>query len=523
MAPKTAQTAPEAHTLEMNGHPSSATFANRIAGRFATSLRRPQSQDRDSFESLLREILEDDTNLQQTNSENGDSSAANSLDGAITEFTCGLPLFAWLIPKLLGEVRDLEFQDPEQHVLRILKRLILSEQVKEPRLDSRQISTLLYACIEGSVDKAHSSDWLLAQLEKTLGGLKRSWNALSASPYLTARTPDGCLYAHLRCVRLLFLCLLNTSIDFKNVTKTGIFMSQILSFALAKDASGEDDTNDAIDGGPRKRLRLDHSATGQSEDDVSSVLKIQILRVSGLPLTVDVDHIDPKIFDTFPNLKEVDQCVLLSLLGYMACAQAKTLQRPNKIGRQRSKEFYCSKCDGQWSHDTATTFTSEHGNGRLTALVADLTKLPQMHKSGKPRIAAMLAARRALGHCTVKDHLDLTTSVLGQSCLQALRSSSRDLRIAAGRTIPMFLSVRTDEMVSRRNRVSALEFLRNLSEKSELALQETCILAWGQIARITSGDETNIVLLRLVEYLGHTNPLVCGLAYDEVCGFRVSE
>lgn len=59
--------------------------------------------------------------------------------------------------------------------------------------------------------------------------------------------------------------------------------------------SGEDDTNDAIDGGPRKRLRLDHSATGQSEDDVSSVLKIQILRVSGLPLTVDVDHIDPKI------------------------------------------------------------------------------------------------------------------------------------------------------------------------------------------------------------------------------------
>lgn len=220
MAPKTAQTAPEAHTLEMNGHPSSATFANRIAGRFATSLRRPQSQDRDSFESLLREILEDDTNLQQTNSENGDSSAANvrlicvivqaglgsppakssdvererrlgdvarslraidsivsrcpaaifqSLDGAITEFTCGLPLFAWLIPKLLGEVRDLEFQDPEQHVLRILKRLILSEQVKEPRLDSRQISTLLYACIEGEfhVFPVESDNYLLMYTTKT--------------------------------------------------------------------------------------------------------------------------------------------------------------------------------------------------------------------------------------------------------------------------------------------------------------------------------------------------------------------
>ncbi|KAL9586349.1 MAG: hypothetical protein Q9212_000967 [Teloschistes hypoglaucus] len=605
MAPRTAQTAPEAHALKMNGHPSSATFANRIAGQFATSLRRPQTQDRDSFESLLREILEDDTNLRQTDSDNGDSSAVNvrlicvivqaglgappakssdeeresrltdvtrslqaiesivsrcpaaifqSLDGTVIEFTCGLPLFAWLIPKLLGEVRDLEFQDPEQHVLRILKRLVLSEQVKQSRLGSRQISTLLYACIEGllpepgSVDKTHSGDWLLAKLEKTLVGLKRSWNALSASPYVTARTPDGCLCAHLQCVRLLFQCLLNTSVEFKNVTKTAILMSQILSSALAKDTSisnpavesevcaafsnlfhpldspnqevcsrsGEYDTNGAIDGGPRKRLRLDHSATVQSEGDISSVLKSQILRVSGLPLTVNVDDIDPKILDTFPNLKEADQCVLLNLLGYMACAQAKTLQRPNKIRRQRSKELYCSKCDGQWSHDPATTFTSEHGNDRLTALVADLTKLPQMHKSGKPRVAAMLAARRALGHCTEKDHLDLTTSVLGQSCLQALRSSSRDLRIAAGRTLPMFLSVRTDEMVSRRNRVSALDFLRNLSEKSELALQETCILAWGQIARITSGDETNIVLLRLVEYLGHTNPLVCGLAYDQI-------
>lgn len=34
--------------------------------------------------------------------------------------------------------------------------------------------------------------------------------------------------------------------------------------------------------------------------------------------------------------------------------------------------------------------------------------------------------------------------------------------------------------------------------------------------RISSDDETNIVLLRLVEYLGHTNPLISGLAYDEV-------
>ena len=34
--------------------------------------------------------------------------------------------------------------------------------------------------------------------------------------------------------------------------------------------------------------------------------------------------------------------------------------------------------------------------------------------------------------------------------------------------------------------------------------------------RVSAGDEMNLVLLKLVEYLGHTNPLICGLAYDEV-------
>ena len=33
---------------------------------------------------------------------------------------------------------------------------------------------------------------------------------------------------------------------------------------------------------------------------------------------------------------------------------------------------------------------------------------------------------------------------------------------------------------------------------------------------MSSGDDMNMVLLRLVEYLGHTNPLISGFAFDEV-------
>lgn len=36
------------------------------------------------------------------------------------------------------------------------------------------------------------------------------------------------------------------------------------------------------------------------------------------------------------------------------------------------------------------------------------------------------------------------------------------------------------------------------------------------LSRVSNGDQMNLVLLKLVEYLGHTNALLCGLAYDEV-------
>ena len=34
---------------------------------------------------------------------------------------------------------------------------------------------------------------------------------------------------------------------------------------------------------------------------------------------------------------------------------------------------------------------------------------------------------------------------------------------------------------------------------------------------ISTEDELNIALLQLVQYLGHTNPLISGLAANEVC------
>ncbi|KAL8729547.1 MAG: hypothetical protein Q9166_004627 [cf. Caloplaca sp. 2 TL-2023] len=271
------------------------------------------------------------------------------------------------------------------------------------------------------------------------------------------------------------------------------------------------------DTGPRKRFRLGSSTVKPCGEDVSLMLSTQIFQTLGLPETADLADAFQTITHSYSDLNETNQCKLLFLLGQMACAGAQSLFPSPSTRRQQSAKLDCAICDSQLPRKPQITRSSSTTDSNsLINILANLSKLPQVSKFGKPRVAIMLATRRVLSHCGKQVHLDLTASVLGQCCLQALRSSSRDLRIAAGRTLPCFLRGDLEDVMLRRNSVSTLEFLRTLSEKSELALQETCILAWAQVARVSSGDEMNIVLLRLVEYLGHTNPLVCGLAYDEI-------
>ena len=68
----------------------------------------------------------------------------------------------------------------------------------------------------------------------------------------------------------------------------------------------------------------------------------------------------------------------------------------------------------------------------------------------------------------------------------------------------------------KRNRINALDILQTLSENDTIHLQETCILAWGHLGKILPDEELNLVLLRLVKYLGHTNPVISGTAFNEI-------
>lgn len=213
-------------------------------------------------------------------------------------------------------------------------------------------------------------------------------------------------------------------------------------------ASGHD-TDVDIDDGPRKRLRLENNADRCDTEDVSLVVKRRIFQILSIPETTslaealpNIKYVDPlwhiiiqsfnNTRDMYPEFNEATQCEVLFWLGRLACAGAKQLTESPATCRLTSTQYSCSMCDNQLSRRSQTSLIINSDSNGLISNLANLIKLPQLHRLGKPRVAAMLAIERALRHCEEQAHLDLTASALGQCCLQALRSSSRDLRIAAG-------------------------------------------------------------------------------------------
>ncbi|KAL6361487.1 hypothetical protein LRP88_04956 [Fusarium phalaenopsidis] len=67
-----------------------------------------------------------------------------------------------------------------------------------------------------------------------------------------------------------------------------------------------------------------------------------------------------------------------------------------------------------------------------------------------------------------------------------------------------------------RNRKNSIAFLKSLSEKNRANLTETFIMAWGQLGTVVCEDELNMVLIKLMEYLGSSNNIVSAFAFNEL-------
>ena len=138
----------------------------------------------------------------------------------------------------------------------------------------------------------------------------------------------------------------------------------------------------------------------------------------------------------------------------------------------------------------------------------------------------MIALRRVVVHSKAPDMLDLEKSAIGQWCLSTLQSSLRELRIAAGRAITLFLRPGIGQDVGvqilNRNTANALGFLRSISDKNESSINETSLMAWGQLGRVVSDEGLNLVLVKMLDFLGHQNPIVSAVALNEITNLAAS-
>lgn len=153
---------------------------------------------------------------------------------------------------------------------------------------------------------------------------------------------------------------------------------------------------------------------------------------------------------------------------------------------------------------------------KTVQVVAKLIDLPKLRQTARPRVLSMLTIHACLNQTINAGYLNLSSSSFGQLCLSSLHSSLRELRIAAGQCLQAFLRNDLPPQLKLHNRKTALEYLRALSERDVACEQETLVRAWGSLALACDDSELNLALLRLVEYLGHSNPLICSVAVSEL-------
>ena len=136
--------------------------------------------------------------------------------------------------------------------------------------------------------------------------------------------------------------------------------------------------------------------------------------------------------NSYPKLSENNQCLFYDIVGRLACTYAQALSPPSPDTEGQLSSTQCSSCDAQSRVTVARPVWEDANSEALLSIMAELLQLLQIQKRRRTRVAAMLALKRILSHCGNVTHLDLETSGFGQWCLQALRNSMRDLRVAAG-------------------------------------------------------------------------------------------
>ncbi|KAI0096409.1 phosphatidylinositol 3 [Nemania sp. FL0031] len=225
------------------------------------------------------------------------------------------------------------------------------------------------------------------------------------------------------------------------------------------------------------------------------------------------------ISSTYPDLSEPDKIRIFRLVADICCAADDTLTMTTRDGNDATR-FVCHDCRASRNNSDTSTCVDLAAKKFAIEIFTCLLQSTTFPESRRPRVAAMVALRRIAKHCSSPEFIDMEVSFAAQWCLKSLHSSQRELRIASGRTLPVFLTYPNRSgakyVVIKKNRAIALGVLRNLSDQGEPKFTESCILAWSQLSSVLPVDELILVLVKLVEYLGHQNAVTSAAAFTEI-------
>ena len=130
-------------------------------------------------------------------------------------------------------------------------------------------------------------------------------------------------------------------------------------------------------------------------------------------------------------MTEEAQCMIFETFGQLACAAAGSLHHSITEGQERRSLNHCILCDTDRPESNISLIDDVESNVLFSTL-DDLIGSPSFQRAKRPRICAMTAFERLLSHTNNHGILNFNESRLGRWCLQALRSSVRELRLAAG-------------------------------------------------------------------------------------------
>ncbi|KAJ4304960.1 serine/threonine-protein kinase M1 [Kalmusia sp. IMI 367209] len=225
-------------------------------------------------------------------------------------------------------------------------------------------------------------------------------------------------------------------------------------------------------------------------------------------------------FSEDPRVSEQAQSEMILALSKIACAGSQCLNSTD-ISEDCWQSSQCILCDatGSLAREARVYWNQQASNEMWKDVIAGLIAITQEEKfqqSSRPRVLMAVAIGRIFNHISEPEYLSLETSSLGEWLLKSMQRSLRELRIAASRSLMAFLRDDISRHVRDKNRRATMQFLAELTKRNNPSQQETLIMAYGQAARTCSGEELHIILGQLVEYLGHTNTVIYGAAYNEL-------